>query len=321
MKDTVLRISDLSTYFYVSGGIVKAVDGIDLTIRENEIVTVVGESGSGKSVTAMSVMRLIKEPGKIIKGEILYKGMDLLKLSRKDMESVRGNHISMIFQNPYTSLHPYFKIGRQTTEFLSHRLMMGKNEAEEKTLEMFKQLGIDDPISVLNSYSFEISAGICQRVMLAIALLSKPKLLIADEPTTNLDSLTQIQILELIKLMREELKMSVLFITHDFGVVSKMADNVVVMYAGSQVESGPREEVLHNPKHPYSIGLIGSVPTTGKVAKRLFQIPGEVPDVMRLPPGCTFKNRCEKAKEICNKKPKIVTTNTDHPVRCWLFEN
>ena len=319
MADPVMEISDLVTYFYVPGGVVKAVDGVNLEIREEEILTVVGESGSGKSVTALSIMRLIQEPGKIIRGQIRFGGVDLLTLSEREMDSIRGDRISMIFQNPYTSLHPHFKIADQTTEALRLRRHIGAAEARDVVVDMFERLGIEAPRAVLASYPFEVSAGVCQRVMLAMALTSNPKLLIADEPTTNLDAMTQIQILELIRKMRDELHMSVLLITHDFGVVSKMADRVVVMYAGRQVESGPAGAVLGDPQHPYAEGLINSVPAPGHTTGKLFQIPGEVPDVMRLPPGCSFRPRCGHAEEVCHREPPMIHTAEEHTVRCWRF--
>ena len=319
MADRVIEISDLVTYFYVPGGVVKAVDGVNLEIREEEILTVVGESGSGKSVTALSIMRLIQEPGKILRGRVQFDGVDLLKLSEHEMDSIRGDRISMIFQNPYTSLHPHFKIADQTTEALCMRRRIGRAEGLDVVADMFERLGIEGPRAVLSSYPFEVSAGICQRVMLAMALMSNPKLLIADEPTTNLDAMTQIQILELIRKMRDELHMSVLLITHDFGVVSKMADRVVVMYAGRQVESGPAGSVLGDPQHPYAEGLINSVPAPGHTTDKLFQIPGEVPDVMRLPPGCSFRPRCGYAEEVCHRDPPMVHTGEEHTVHCWRF--
>ncbi len=319
MADRVIEISDLVTYFYVPGGVVKAVDGVNLEIREEEILTVVGESGSGKSVTALSIMRLIQEPGKILRGRVQFDGVDLLKLSEHEMDSIRGDRISMIFQNPYTSLHPHFKIADQTTEALCMRRRIGRAEGLDVVADMFERLGIEGPRAVLSSYPFEVSAGICQRVMLAMALMSNPKLLIADEPTTNLDAMTQIQILELIRKMRDELHMSVLLITHDFGVVSKMADRVVVMYAGRQVESGPAGSVLGDPQHPYAEGLINSVPAPGHTTDKLFQIPGEVPDVMRLPPGCSFRPRCGYAEEVCHRDPPMAHTGEEHTVHCWRF--
>lgn len=319
MADPVLRISGLTTHFHVPGGIVKAVDGVDLDVGREEIVTVVGESGSGKSVTALSVMRLIQPPGRIEGGTITFDGVELLSVPERQMRAIRGRHISMIFQNPYTALHPYFRIGDQMAETLVLRGSLGRKAARARAADMLARIGIEEPPRVLDSYPFEVSAGVCQRAMLAMALMSDPELLIADEPTTNLDAIAQIQILDLIKQMRDEIHMSVLLITHDFGVVSRMADRVVVMYAGRQVESGDAATVLGGARHPYTVGLIDSVPAPGRTAARLRQIPGEAPDVIRLPPGCSFRPRCPHAAPACHRDPPFVPIDTGHRARCWLF--
>lgn len=319
MADPVLTISGLTTHFFVPGGVVKAVDGVDLAIEREQIVTVVGESGSGKSVTALSIMRLIQAPGRILHGEVWFGGKNLLTLSAREMQALRGDRIAMIFQNPYTSLHPHYRIGRQMIEPILLRSNINDNEARRRVIDMLARIGIDDGHTILRRYPFEVSAGICQRVMLAMALMSRPQLLIADEPTTNLDALAQVQILELIKRMRDEFHMSVLLITHDFGVVSMMADRVVVMYAGKQVETGGAETVLDAPRHPYSIGLIDSVPVPGERVDWLQQIPGDVPDVMRLAPGCSFRPRCPRAMQVCRRDPPLVAVDDAHLARCWLF--
>jgi oligopeptide/dipeptide ABC transporter ATP-binding protein len=318
----VLQISGLVTHFFVAGGVVKAVDGVDLTIEREEIVTIVGESGSGKSVTALSAMRLIAEPGRILQGEIRHLGRDLLKLSSREMQSVRGRTMSMVFQNPYTSLHPVMKIGRQMVESITRHEDVGAAEARRRAVAMLERIGVEQPERVLGHYPFEVSAGVSQRVMLAMALASRPALLIADEPTTNLDSLSQIQFLQLVKSMRDEMRMSVLLITHDFGVVSMMSDKVVVMYAGKQMESGSAQQVLRAPQHPYSAALLNSVRvlSQGRKVKRLEQIPGEVPDVMRLPPGCSFRPRCGQAMQTCIQTPPHVALDAQRKVRCWLHE-
>ena len=318
MTRPVLVVSDLATWFHTRDGVVKAIDGVDLEIGREEIVTVVGESGSGKSVTALSVMRLIQEPGRIERGSIVFDGTDLLTLGEAEMRSVRGTRIAMIFQNPYASLHPSFRIGDQMTEPL---VLRGTERAEavRRSADMLERIGIDDPPRVMRGFAYEVSAGICQRVMLAMALMSDPELLIADEPTTNLDAIAQVQILDLIREMRGETRMSVLLITHDFGVVSKMADRVVVMYAGRQVESGGAGAVLGEPRHPYTVGLIESVPRPGHAAERLRQIAGEVPDVIRLPAGCSFRPRCPQAMESCGEAPPVVPVGAGHVARCWLY--
>ena len=294
----------------------KAVDGVDLEIGREEIVTVVGESGSGKSVTALSIMRLIQAPGRIERGAVVFDGTDLLTLTPAAMRSIRGTRISMIFQNPYASLHPSFRIGDQMTEALVLR-GAGRADAVRQAAGMLERIGVGEPSRVMRGHPFEASAGVCQRVMLAMALLSDPELLIADEPTTNLDAVAQIQILDLIKQMRDEIRMSVLLITHDFGVVSKMADRVMVMYAGRQVESGDAGAVLGEACHPYTAGLIESVPVPGHAAERLRQIAGEVPDVLRLPPGCSFRPRCPRAVEVCERAPPVVPVGPGHFARCW----
>ena len=319
MPEPLLRISDLATYFHVSNGTVKAVDGVDLDVGREEIVVIVGESGSGKSVTALSILGLIREPGRIERGTIHFDGTNLLELNPEQIRSIRGARISMIFQNPYTSLHPYFRIGEQMTETLMLRGAGTRKSAAASAIEMLSRIRVQDPEQVLRSYPYEVSAGVCQRVMLAMALMSKPELLIADEPTTNLDAVAQVQILDLIREMRDEFRMSVLLITHDFGVVSKMANRVVVMYAGRQVESGSAEDVLERARHPYTEGLIRSVPVPGQTAGRLSQISGEVPDLFRLPRGCSFRPRCDHAMRSCVEMPPLVPVGEGQQARCWLF--
>jgi peptide/nickel transport system ATP-binding protein len=317
MAESVLEVEDLATWFHLSGGIVKAVDGVSFTLARGEILTVVGESGSGKSVTALSIMRLIAEPGRIERGAIRLAGRDLLGLPARALQQVRGARIAMIFQNPYTALHPMLRIGRQMAETVRLR-----RPAERRPLrvaaELLARIHVPDPDKVLASYPFEVSAGVCQRVMLALALAGEPELLIADEPTTNLDALAQAEILALIKEMRQATGMGVLLITHDFGVVSRMADRVLVMYAGRPAEAGPAAAVLRDPRHPYAKGLIGSVMDAAARPRRLTQIAGEVPDVMRLPPGCSFRPRCARAHPRCAEDPPIFDAAPGHRVRCWL---
>ena len=319
MSEPMLSITDLATYFFLANGVVKAVDGVNLTVEQEEILTIVGESGSGKSVTALSIMGLIQPPGRVVRGSVMFEGRDLLTLSQREMESVRGLGIGMIFQNPFTSLHPYFRIGHQMTEPIRLRKRTTKAAARREVADMLVRIGIEAPDTVLDSFPFEVSAGVNQRVMLAIALLGNPRLLIADEPTTNLDAMAQVQILDLIKELRDTFHMSVLLITHDFGVVSRMADRIVVMYAARQVETGSAADILSAPQHPYSIGLINSVPAPGEKRTRLQQIPGEVPDVMRLPPGCSFRPRCPHAMDLCHRDPPMTALKPAHEARCWLF--
>ena len=315
-SERVLSVRDLATYFELSGGTVKAVDGVDLDIETGEILTVVGESGSGKSVTALSIMRLIAEPGRIARGEVMLGGRDLLRLSSAEMQRVRGRAVAMVFQNPFASLHPMYRIGHQLGEAI--RLNVGRGaDARVKAVELLTRIHVENPENVLKSYPFEVSAGVCQRVMLAIALAARPALLIADEPTTNLDALAQAEILALIKEMRDAYGMSVLLITHDFGVVSAMADRVLVMYAGRPAEAGPARAVLAHPGHPYAKGLIGSVMNAKTKARRLTQISGEVPDVMHLPPGCSFRPRCPEAFSRCAEDPPMMVRAPLHRARCW----
>lgn len=318
MAEPLLQVSGLATHFRVPGGVVKAVDGVDLEIGREEIVTVVGESGSGKSVTALSVLGLIQPPGRIVRGSIRFDGVDLMELAPEAMRAIRGSRISMIFQNPYTSLHPYFRIGEQIVETLVMRQGESRRDAVQRAADMLERIGVQAPAQVLTSYPHEVSAGVCQRTMLAMALMSDPELLIADEPTTNLDAVAQVQILDLIRQMKSEFRMSVLLITHDFGVVSRMADRVIVMYAGRQVESGLADAVLGEAQHPYTVGLIRSVPEPGRSTQRLHQIAGEVPDVIRLPPGCSFRPRCPRAMERCGGQPPMAEVGEGHLARCWL---
>lgn len=314
--ERILLVRDLATYFELSGGTVRAVDGVDLDVEAGEILTVVGESGSGKSVTALSIMRLIAPPGHIARGEVRLRDRNLLSLSPREMQEVRGRAIAMVFQNPYAALHPMYRIGHQMNEAI--RLNTDHNaDAHAKAIELLTRIQVEDPESVLKRYPFEVSAGVCQRVMLAIALAARPALLIADEPTTNLDAMAQAEILGLIKEMRNEYGMSVLLITHDFGVVAAMADRVLVMYAGRPAEAGPARAVLAHPVHPYAKGLIGSVMNAKTRARRLTQISGEAPDVMHLPPGCSFRARCPEAFSRCEADPPMSGRDDAHQARCW----
>jgi peptide/nickel transport system ATP-binding protein len=299
---------------------VPAVSGLDLEVREREIVGVVGESGSGKSVTALSVMRLIQPPGRIEGGSILLGDTELLALPERGMQEVRGLRIGMIFQNPYGALHPCFRIGHQMEETLVLRAGHDRRSARIRAAALLERLQVQAPSTVLASYPFEISAGVCQRVMLAMALATEPELLIADEPTTNLDALAQLEILDLIKQMRDEVGMSVLLITHDFGVVARMADSVVVMYAGRPVERGPAAGPMAAPGHPYTEGLLRSARTLAARKRRLDQIPGEVPDVIALPPGCGFAPRCPYARALCGDDPPTLAAGADRTARCWRLD-
>ncbi|MFM8322318.1 MAG: ABC transporter ATP-binding protein, partial [Chloroflexota bacterium] len=285
-NEKILEVKGLKTYFFTEAGVVKAVDGVDFSVRHGEVLGLVGESGCGKSVTSFSIMRLISPPGRTVAGEILFNGKDLLKLSDKEMTEVRGNRISMIFQQPQTSLNPVFKVGDQIAEVLQIHRQAGKGQDWERAVELLKLVGIPDAERKAHAYPHQMSGGQAQRVMIAMALALNPELLIADEPTTALDVTIQAQILDLIRALRSELDTAVILITHDLGVIAEMADNVAVMYAGNIVEYTDVRSLFANPLHPYTQGLIASIPVLGKVKERLEVIPGSVPNMVNLPPGC-----------------------------------
>ena len=320
----VLEVKDLQTYFKTDTGIVKAVDGVSFTVHEGETLGIVGESGSGKSVTNLSIMRLIPSPpGKIVGGEILFEGVDILKLSESEMRDIRGDKISMIFQDPMTSLNPFLKISTQMIETIRlHNSDMDKKEALERSIEMLKLVGIPSPEKRIYSYPHQFSGGMRQRVMIAQALSCNAQVLLADEPTTALDVTIQAQILELIKKINSKMGTAVILVTHDLGVVAGMCDKVCVMYAGRIVETALTEELYTNPAHPYTEGLIKSVPrmdTTNK-DKRLFSIEGQPPNVIDLPPCCPFHPRCHKAMEVCKHAyPPGRDLGDHHEVACWLY--
>jgi len=322
----LLEVRNLKTYFYTEDGVVKAVDGVDLEVYPGEVLGLVGESGCGKSVTSLSVMRLIGQPGKIIQGEILFDGKDLLKVSETEMMAVRGNRISMIFQQPQTSLNPVFRVGEQIGEVLNIHQDFGKETAQKRTIELLKQVGISEPEQRAQAFPHELSGGMAQRVMIAMALACVPDLLIADEPTTALDVTIQAQILDLMRNLRSQLGSAVILITHDLGVIAEMADRVAVMYAGQIVEQTSVYNLYKQPLHPYTVGLIGSTPVLGKVRDKLDVIPGSVPNLVNLPKGCRFAPRCharvEHGLSICTEKePNLIQTEDGHKIRCWLYED
>jgi len=325
-KPTLLEIKDLRTHFFTEDGVVHAVDGVDLTIRSGEVLGLVGESGCGKSITSLSIMRLIAAPGKILEGEIRLGGTDLLTLTEREMMQVRGNRISMIFQQPQTALNPVFRAGDQIAEVLSIHQDFGKEAGQIRAVELLKMVGIPDAERRAESFPHELSGGMAQRVMIAMALACVPELLIADEPTTALDVTIQAQILDLILDLREKMGTSVLLITHDLGVIAEMAERVAVMYAGEIVEQSECEELFDNPLHPYTVGLIGSIPILGKIKERLAVIPGSVPNLVNLPAGCRFAPRCtarvQHALKICTEvEPDLIEAKPGHLVRCWLYQN
>ena len=322
----LLEVKDLKTYFYTGDGIVKAVDGVDFTVNDGEVLGIVGESGCGKSVTCLSVMRLISNPGKIVQGEILFDDRNLLGISNSEMVTLRGNRMSMIFQQPKNSLNPVFNIGDQISEVLIKHANLNKKKAWAKTIDLLRLVGIPDTEKKAYAYPHELSGGQAQRVMIAMALALKPQLLIADEPTTALDVTIQAQILDLIRDLRNQLGTAVILITHDLGIIAEMADRVAVMYAGRIVEEAAVRHIFSNPLHPYTKGLITSIPILGLQKNRLEVIPGNVPNLIDLPSGCRFATRCKAKLEnnltICDEiEPAFVKSETGHKVRCWLYQD
>ncbi len=326
LVEPILELHNLKTYFFTEDGVVKAVDGVDLTVGRGEVFGLVGESGCGKSVTSLSIMRLIGIPGKVVEGQIIFEGRNLLELSEDEMVHMRGERMSMIFQQPQSSLNPVFKIGDQIAEVLRIHQKMGKEASWKKAIELLHVVGIPDPESKVNAYPHQLSGGQAQRVMIAMALALNPKLLIADEPTTALDVTIQAQILDLIRDLRTHMGTSVILITHDLGVIAEMADRVAVMYAGRIVEQADNTTLFKNPLHPYTKGLMDSIPILGTVKDELEVIPGSVPNLVNLPPGCQFAPRClarEKHRlTICTKvEPSLIPVYHNHLSRCWLYED
>ncbi|HKP71903.1 MAG TPA: ABC transporter ATP-binding protein [Pyrinomonadaceae bacterium] len=321
--EPLLSVRNLRTYFESEDGVVKAVDGVSFDLQRGETLGIVGESGSGKSVTSLSLMRLIPEPpGNIVSGEVVFQGQDILSLPRAAVRKIRGKRISMIFQDPMTSLNPFMRISAQLSEITRLHLKQTKREAHEHAVAMLETVGIPDARSRAEGYPHEFSGGMRQRVMIAMALSCQPELLIADEPTTALDVTIQAQILELIKSLKKETGASVILITHDLGVVAGMTDRVVVMYAGKVFEQAATRELFARPSNPYTRGLLRSMPDpTAARGSALYQIPGLPPDVARLPPGCPFAPRCERAEEICRREfPPFVQLTREHFSLCHFAE-
>ena len=321
-NNNVLEIRGLNSYFFTEKGVVPAVDGLDLDIPKGKIIGLVGESGCGKSMTAKSIMGLLKYPGRVAGGSIRFEDQDLTRLSDKELRKICGNDISMIFQEPMTSLNPVLKVGRQVREtLLVHNPTMSKAEAKQRVVEMFQRVGIPEAEKRYDCYPHELSGGLRQRVMIAIAMVCKPKLLIADEPTTALDVTIEAQILRLMKELRDETGMSVLIITHNMGVVAEICDYVYVMYAGKIMEQAETFELFDHTMHPYTKGLLDSIPRIGQNAERLHTIPGVVPNLLHLSQGCPFSNRCEYATDQCRtEKAQLHPVAPDHQVRCFRCE-
>ena len=321
-NNNVLEIRGLNSYFFTEKGVAPAVDGLDLDIPKGKIIGLVGESGCGKSMTAKSIMGLLKYPGRVAGGSIQFEDQDLTRLSDKELRKICGNDISMIFQEPMTSLNPVLKVGRQVREtLLVHNPAMSKAEAKQRVVEMFQRVGIPEAEKRYDCYPHELSGGLRQRVMIAMAMVCKPKLLIADEPTTALDVTIEAQILRLMKELRDETGMSVLIITHNMGVVAEICDYVYVMYAGKIMEQAETFELFDHTMHPYTKGLLDSIPRIGQNAERLHTIPGVVPNLLHLPQGCPFSNRCEYATDHCRtEKAQLHPVAPDHQVRCFRCE-
>jgi oligopeptide/dipeptide ABC transporter ATP-binding protein len=323
-SEHLLELRDVETHFDTRDGVVKAVDGVSLHVDRGEVLGVVGESGCGKSVTAFSIMGLVSHPGEVVAGEILFNGKNIAGMSQDEMRGLRGEHISMIFQQPTSSLNPVHRAGAQIKEVFELHRDWAKDVEKEKMVEMLTRVGIPDPESRAKAFPHELSGGMAQRVMIAMALACEPELLIADEPTTALDVTIQAQILDLIRDLKEGFKTAVILITHDLGVVAEMADRVAVMYAGEIVEETDVATLFREPLHPYSQGLIGSIPILGALTEKLDTIPGIVPSLIDLPTGCRFADRCvarvQNALTICTEqKPELLQVTEGHQVRCWLY--
>ncbi|HLR14216.1 MAG TPA: ABC transporter ATP-binding protein [Bacillota bacterium] len=321
-KQPLLNVSNLKTYFHVEDSTFKAVDGVTFHVDDGEIVAIVGESGSGKSMTSLSVMGLIQEPGKIEQGSIQFRGKELTKLSNKDMGNIRGNDIAMIFQEPMSSLNPVFTVGYQITEALRKHKKITKKEGFQRSVELLELVGFARPKDIANSYPHQLSGGMRQRAMIAMAMSCNPQLLIADEPTTALDVTIQAQILEVMLDVQKEFNSAILLITHDLGVVAETAHRVLVMYGGQIIEEASVEQVFDNPRHPYTQGLIKSIPKIDEEVERLEQITGTVPSSDEFPTGCRFAPRCEFATERCKEDPiPHVKINEGHYAKCILYDD
>ena len=321
MAEPLLKVSGLKTHFFTEEGVVKAVDGVDFELPRGGILGIVGESGCGKSITSLSIMRLVAAPqGRIVDGQILYNGQDLLKLSDEEMRKIRGNRIALISQDPMTSLNPVLTVGDQIMEAIILHQKLSKSDARKKAIEMLERVGIPGAAGRIDDYPHQFSGGMRQRVVIAMALSCEPDLLIADEPTTALDVTIQAQILDLMRDIRDRNNAAVIMITHDLGVVAELCDMVAVMYAGKVVEYTDVNTIFKNPQHPYTQGLMASIPQLGVRQERLTPIEGQPPSLSKLPPGCSFSPRCPHAWAKCQEQPKLETTEPGHLVRCWLMK-
>lgn len=318
--DRLLEVKDLKTYFMIGKGTIKAVDGVTFSLDRNETLAIVGESGSGKSVSALSIMGLIKPPGKIVSGEIWFNGRNLLDMPEKDMRKIRGNRISMVYQEPMTSLNPAIPVGEQIREAIVIHTSASKMASKERAIQLMKDVNIPEARIRYKDLPGKFSGGMRQRIMIAMALACYPDILIADEPTTALDVTIQAQIMKLLRTMKKGLNMSMILITHDLGIVAENADRVIVMYCGKVMEEAKVEDLFRNPKHPYTVGLMKSIPSIDTKVAKLYSIPGYIPHPSQFPRGCRFSNRCSKAKDICSsKQPDLIEVKEGHKVRCWLY--
>lgn len=319
MEDKILEVKNLETSFFTHVGEVKAVRNVSFSVKKGEILGIVGESGSGKSVSLMSIMQLIEHPGKVKSGEILFEGQNLLKKKPKEMLEIRGKEIAMVFQDPMSSLNPVYRIGNQIMESIRYHDKTTKEEAKKRAVELLKMVGIPSPEERLNSYPHEFSGGMRQRVMIAMALACHPKLLIADEPTTALDVTIQSQILRLMKKIQEQEGTTIILVTHDLGVVAELCDRVIVLYGGKIMEEGSVEDIFYHPQHPYTKGLLHSIPSIHNNKGRLIPIPGSPPDLLNPPKGCPFCYRCPNAMELCvEMEPSRYTVSESQNCTCWL---
>ena len=319
MDTPLLQVKNLCTSFNVDAGEVRAVNGISFNLDKGKVLGIVGESGSGKSVTAYSIMRILVEPGKIVGGEILFNGEDIVKYSKKQMREFRGKRVSIIFQDPMTSLNPTFTIGNQLREAILLHTDRNRAEANTRALEMLQLVGVNEPEKRLKQYPHELSGGMRQRVMIAMALACEPDILIADEPTTALDVTIQAQILELMKDLQKKMGMAIIMITHDLGVIADMCDEIIVMYAGRVCERGTVDEIFYNPRHEYTKGLLRSIPTLNGGHDKLIPIAGSPVDLTNLPKGCAFASRCDRCMKIClTEQPEEVRVNDSHIASCWM---
>jgi oligopeptide/dipeptide ABC transporter ATP-binding protein len=319
--EAVLKVRNLRTFFSNENSVIKAVDGVDFEVQSGKVLCIVGESGSGKSMTSLSIMGLVPGPhGRIVDGEVLFEGEDLVKLSEDEMSDLRGNKIAMIFQEPMTGLNPLFKVGDQIIEVLMRHRKLSRRAARSIAIDQLRSVGFPKPETIVDSYPHQLSGGMRQRVMIAMMMACEPKLLIADEPTTALDVTIQAQVLDLMRKLKDQTGTSIIFITHDLGVVAEMADDMVVMYAGQIVESGSADTVFDKPLHPYTLALMGSIPSMMEENERLVAIPGTVPSAANFPPGCRFAERCSMALASCfNSMPELRELSPGHFVRCDLI--